>query len=62
MGTLNHTCLTIDRLRAEKIKADRVVLMHEEAEDCSAATNYEMLRELLRGVEGSQDSLSVRIT
>jgi dethiobiotin synthetase len=51
LGVLNHTCLTVEALRARGVQRIAVVLMGQRRKDLSTRTNGNLLRELLRGTE-----------
>jgi len=52
LGTLNHTLLTVARLRARGIKWGNivVVLMYGPKKDASSASNESILRQLLKPI------------
>ena len=49
LGTLNHTLLTVEALKAKGLRKTTVVLMDGEKLDHSAETNQKILKELLGG-------------
>jgi len=51
LGTINHTLLTVEALRARRVKRIKVVLMGQSSEDFSARNNKAILRETLATVE-----------
>jgi dethiobiotin synthetase len=50
LGTINHTLLTVEALRARRVKRVKVVLMGQRIADPSAADNPAILRENLKNV------------
>jgi dethiobiotin synthetase len=50
LGTINHTLLTVEALRARRVKRAKVVLMGQRIADASAADNLGILRENLKNV------------
>ena len=50
LGTINHTLLTVEALRARRVNRVNVVLMGQRMADSSAADNPPMLRESLGNV------------
>jgi dethiobiotin synthetase len=50
LGTINHTLLTVNAMKALRVKAVKVVLMQCGDRDDSTTTNLEILRELLRPI------------
>lgn len=51
LGTINHTLLTVEALRARGVRRMKVVLMGQRVADCSAGDNPKILRESLNGIE-----------
>lgn len=47
LGTINHTLLTVEALKARRLRKISVVLMDGGKPDYSAGTNFKILRELL---------------
>ncbi len=45
LGTINHTLLTVDALRARKVETQSVVLMNQKRGDASAPTNAAIINE-----------------
>jgi dethiobiotin synthetase len=50
LGTINHTLLTVEALRARGVRRMKVVLMEQRVADRSAADNALILRESLGGI------------
>lgn len=51
LGTINHTLLTVEALRARGVKRINVVLMGQSSEDSSAQSNATFLIETLANIE-----------
>ena len=51
LGTLNHTLLTTEALRARGVNRIKVVLMDQSSPDISARSNAAMLKETLANIE-----------
>ena len=51
LGTINHTLLTVEALRARSVMRFKVVLMGQSTPDCSARNNATILRETIANVE-----------
>ena len=45
LGTINHTLLTLDALKARKISVCKVVLMNQRRADASASKNDQIIKE-----------------
>ena len=50
LGTINHTLLTVDALRARNVETQSVVLMNQKRGDASASTNAKIIGENRRFV------------
>jgi dethiobiotin synthetase len=48
LGTINHTCLTMEALNKRGIKGANIILMSELQADCASKTNHDALKKLLR--------------
>jgi dethiobiotin synthetase len=51
LGTINHTLLTVEALRARRVKRIKVVLMGQSSADFSAPSNAALLGESLANIE-----------
>jgi len=51
LGTINHTLLAVEALRARGVRGIRIVLMDQKSPDLSAAFNAEIIRELAAPAE-----------
>jgi dethiobiotin synthetase len=51
LGTINHTLLTVEALRARNVTRLKVVLMGQRSADCSARSNATILGETLANIE-----------
>lgn len=50
LGTINHTLLTVEALRARNVRRLKVVLMGQRSADCSAQSNATILGETLANI------------
>src|SRR6185295_18703558 len=51
LGTLNHTLLSIEALRARGVERIKLILMEQQRPDTSARSNAQVLQELISPIE-----------